>query len=89
MNLVTWMHMSLANQLTLNHFKTEYMIIGMRSNRKFKQTDVQSEIHISDTSIDRVKTTKLLCIYLDETLSLKTQIDQITKKIDAGLGILS
>ena len=41
--------MSLANQLTLNHFKTEYMIIGMRSNRKLKQIDMQSEIHISDT----------------------------------------
>ena len=54
------------NQLTLNHSKTEYIIVG--SNRKLNQIDMQSEIHIGGRLIDRVKTTKLLGINLDETL---------------------
>ena len=40
---------------------------------------MQSKIHICGRSIDRVITTKSLGIHLDETLSWKSQVDQITK----------
>ena len=75
-----------ANQLTINHSKTEYIIIG--SNRKLNQINMFSAIHIGGRSIDIFKTTKSLSINIDQTLSWKIQVDRITKKINAGFSIL-
>ena len=49
----TWMS---ANQLTLNHSKTEYMLVG--SNRRINQIHMQPHLHIGGRKIDRVKVTK-------------------------------
>ena len=79
----TWMS---ANQLTLNHSKTEYMIVG--SNRRINQIDMHSHIHIGGRKIDRVKITKSLGVKIDENLSWNAQVDQITNKVNAALSIL-
>jgi hypothetical protein len=65
-----------ANQLTLNHSKTEYMIVG--SNRRINQIDIR--IHIGGRKIDRVKVTKSLCIKIDENLSWNAQVNQVIKR---------
>ena len=81
----TWMS---ANQLTLNHSKTEYMIVG--SNRRINQIDIHPHIYIyiGGRKVDRVKITKSLGVKIDENLSWNAQVDQITNKVNAALGIL-
>ena len=50
----TWMS---SNQLTLNHSKTEYMIVG--SNRRINQIDIHPYKHIGGRKIDRVKNNQI------------------------------
>ena len=68
-----------ANKITLNMAKTEYMIIG--SNKKLKQIDMESYIHIRVNKIDKVKTTKSLGLMIDVSLTWNAQVDKITKKL--------
>ena len=76
-----------ANKLTLNKTKTEYIIIG--SNKRLKQIDLEPHIHIRESRIDRVKTTKSLGLMIDESLIWNAQVDKITGKVASGLGILT
>ena len=54
-NVSTWLS---ANKLTLNKMKTEYMIIVSNKRLKHSQIDLEPHIHIRESRIDRVKTTK-------------------------------
>ena len=82
-NVSVWLS---TNKLTLNMAKTEYMIIG--SNKKLKQIDIESYIHIGGNKIDKVKTTKSLGLMIDESLTWNAQVDKITKKVNSGFSIL-
>lgn len=84
-NLNKWLQ---VNKLSLNISKTEYMIIGSRQ-RLSAMTDNQAlEISIEGKEISRVNETKSLGVYIDETLSWKKHIDEISKKISSGIGAL-
>lgn len=78
-----WM---IANKLSLNVGKTEYMIIGSR--QRLSQVQYQPKISIGELEIRRVKSTKSLGLIIDETLTWSEQVDHITKKVITGLGIL-
>ena len=65
----------LANKLTLNKEKTEYMIIGSRQWLVKSNTD--PTITIGEANIKRVEQTKTLGIIVDEHLSWKNQISNI------------
>ena len=62
-NIYQWL---VANKLTLNVSKTEYMIIGSRNN--LSKINVDPTIKIGGESINRVKTTKSLGVVIDDKL---------------------
>ena len=75
-----------ANKLTLNTTKTEFMIIGSRHNlAKIKKDPI---ISIREKKIQRVRKTKSLEVIIDEKLDWKEQIDAISKKVSKGIGAL-
>ena len=78
-NVSTWLS---ANKLTLNKMKTEYMIIGSNKRLKHSQIHLEPHIHIGESRIDRVKTTKSLGLMIDESLIWNAQVDKITGKVN-------
>ena len=68
--------------------KTEYMVIGSNKRLKHSQIDLEPHIHIRESRIDRVKTTKSLGLMIDESLIWNAQVDRITGKVNSRLGIL-
>ena len=71
------------NKLSLNIDKTHFMLFkGKRKIRK------GIEIKIDNRMINQVSETKFLGIYIDENLSWKSHIQNITKKVARATGIL-
>jgi hypothetical protein len=59
----------LANRLTLNKEKTEYMIIG--SKQRLAKIKNEQELKLGETNINRVKYTKTLGVIVDEQFTWK------------------
>ena len=78
-NLHCWL---LANKLTLNASKSEYMIIGSR--KRLLPLDTDPHVFI----IDRVDNTKTLGIFTDENITWKTHINHVCKKVSKSIGVL-
>ena len=72
-----------ANRLTLNVSKTEYMIIGCRHN--LGKIDKDSVIKIGSETVNRVHTSKRLGVIIDDKLKWEDQIDSI---ISRGIGAI-
>ena len=72
----------LANKLTLNASKSEYMIIGSR--KRLLPLDTDPHVFI----IDRVDNTKTLGIFTDENITWKTHINHVCKKVSKSIGVL-
>ena len=75
-----------ANKLTLNASKTEFMLIGSR--QRLSTFDKSPSLSIDDKSIKQVSSTKSLGVHIDENLSWNVHIESIAKKIVSGLGAL-
>jgi hypothetical protein len=75
-NIYQWL---VANKLTLNVSKTEYMIIGSRNN--LSKINVDPTIKIGGESVNRVKTTNSLGVVIDDKLKREDHIDSISKKV--------
>ena len=76
----------IANKLTLNKSKTEFMLIGSRQR-------LRSFVHSPSLKIGRAQTsqvpsTKSLGIYIDENLTWNVHIENLSKKIASGIGAL-
>ena len=84
-NLQRWL---IANRLSLNIAKTEFMVIG--SNQRIHAlSNNQIHIEIDGKSIKRVEETKSLVLFIDEHLSWRTNhIEEISKKISSAIGTL-
>ena len=76
----------LANKLTLNKDKTEYMLIG--SHQRLSTVETDPILEFGDTKIKRVKHAKSLGIIIDEQLLWKNQIEAISGKVSKGIGML-
>ena len=76
----------IANKLTLNSSKTEFMLIGSRQRLSTFQT--VPSLSIGDNPINQVKSTKSLGVFLDCNLSWNIHIDKLCKKIASGIGAL-
>ena len=74
-----------ANKLSLNVKKTHFMIFKTK-RKKLNQT---LSIEINNQKIPKVKCTKFLGLYIDDELSWKYHIDQITTKISKMTGIMA
>ena len=82
-NVNQWL---IANKLTLNQSKTEFMLIGSRQRLRTFQS--APNLTINGTPIKQVSQDKSLGVYVDENLSWTTHINEITKKIASGIGAL-
>ncbi len=76
----------LANKLTLNKDKTEYMIIGLRQRLSNIETD--PTIELGESKIKRVKHSKTLGIIIDDQLLWKKQVETTVSKVSKGIGML-
>ena len=83
LNINQWL---IANKLTLNLTKTEFMLIGSR--QKLKNLPISRTLEINGTQISRVDVTKSLGVLIDEHLTWSNHIDSISKKISSGTGAI-
>ena len=75
----------LANKLTLNKSKTEFMLIGSRQRlRSFVRHS--PSLNIGGAQISQVPSTKSLGIYIDENLTWNVHIENLSRKIASGIG---
>jgi hypothetical protein len=70
----------IANRLTLNQSKTEFMLIGSRQRIATFRSVPCSEI--DGVPIDKVLQAKSLGVYLDENLSWNIQINELITQKD-------
>ena len=83
-NLHQWL---LANRLSLNVAKTEFMIIGSRQ-RLLVHDNEHIRIEIDVKTIKRVNETKSLGLQIDEHLTWARHVENISKKIASAIGAL-
>ena len=72
------------NRLKLNVKKSNYIIIDF-SGRK---TD-EIQLKFGDNYLEKVKTTKILGLIIDERISFKSHIDSVCNKLSSRIGLLS
>ncbi len=82
-NIHQWI---VANKLTLNVGKTEYMIIGTR--QKLKNFSREMNINIGGKNVTQVVSKKALGIIIHDESRWDEQIDNISKKVSQGIGML-
>ena len=80
-NINRWL---IANKLTLNMTKTEFMLIGSR--QKLNSLSAFPVLEINGAQLNRVNFTKSLGVLIDENLTWSNHINAITKKISSGIG---
>ena len=81
-NLNSWL---IANRLSLNITKTEFVVIGSPQRMNATQNDIAVRIH--DREINRVEI-KSLGMHIDRHLSWSEHIHKISKKISSTIGTL-
>ena len=81
-NITSWLS---CNKLSLNVKKTHYMLC----KAKRKKLDQTFEIKINDQQIDKVNYRNLLGLYIDDELSWRKHIDQISTKISKMTEIMT
>ncbi|CAB3989406.1 Hypothetical predicted protein [Paramuricea clavata] len=83
-NIHQWL---LANKLTLNKDKTEYMIIGSRQ-RISNLVLTDPKIELGESVIKQVHKSKTLGVIIDEHLLWNHQIQNIVTKASKGIGMM-
>ena len=71
----------IANKLTLNMTKIEFMLIGSR--QRLCTLTVPPRPSINGSPIEHVTTTKSLGVFIDDKLTWRSHIDKLTRKIAA------
>ena len=83
-NLKKWL---IANKLSLNVAKTEFMLIG--SKRMIKSvSNLQPNVVIENKQIKQVHECKTLGVTVDQNLSWKSNTENICRKITSGISAL-
>ena len=76
-----------AYKLSLNVAKTEFMVTSSRQKLQ-SLTDNTMNIHIDGVPINQTNQSKSLGLIIDENLSWKAHIHEISKKVSSGIGAL-
>ena len=84
-NLQNWL---LANQLSLNVFKTEYMYFASDYNLSNLGIFVIDPLKIGEQPITRVQSTKSLGNVFDQRLVWEEHFDSLCKRVSSGLAAL-
>ena len=79
----TWL---LANKLTLNIKKTEYVLIGSR--QRLSQASADPILSMGSEGIKRVSSTITLGVVVDECITWSDHVDKVAKKAAKGIGML-
>ena len=74
----------LANRLSLNVVKTEFILIG--SAHKLNNIVAQPDLNINHVKIKQVHKATVLGVELDDKLSWNKHIDKVAKKVTSGIG---
>ena len=82
-NIYQWL---LSNKLTLNIEKTEYMIIGTR--QRLAKIQENTTVSCGGKLWKQVYSKKTLGVLIDDNLCWNEQIDNISKKVSKGIGML-
>ena len=69
----------LANKLSLNVVKTEFILIG--SAQKLNSTVIQPNIEVNQVKINRVGNATVLGVEIDDRLSWDSHIGKVAKKV--------
>ena len=80
LNINRWL---IANKLTLNMTKSEFMLIASR--QKLNSLSVLPGLEINGTQLNRVNFTKSLGVLIDENLTWSNHINAISKRISSGI----
>ena len=75
-----------ANRLTLNQSKTEFMLIGSR--QRISTFNSSPSLTINDVPNKQVSHTKSLGVHIDENLTWNVHIEKLCKKVASGIGAL-
>ena len=78
---------SRATKSSLNVAKTEFMVISSRQKLQ-SLNDYTMNIHIDGVPINQSNQSKSLGLIIDENLSWKAHIHEISKKVSSGIGAL-
>ena len=82
-NVKKWL---IANKLTLNMTKTEFMLIGSRQRLCALTNPPIPEIN--GAPITQVSVAKSLGVLIDNNLNWSSHVDKLTKKVASGIGAL-
>ena len=76
----------MANKLTVNVKKTNYVIFKVRQKQL---PSVLFNIRINNETIERKSHTKFLGVYVDENLNWKEHVNLIADKVSKSIGIVT
>ena len=76
-----------ANKLSLNVTKTKYSLFHPAAKKRFLKDPIPT-LKMDNTAIDRENVTKFLGVLIDENLSWKPHINNVSTKISKSIGIL-
>jgi hypothetical protein len=82
-NIHQWL---LANKLTLNKDKTEYIIAGSR--QRISKNEGDPEVKLGNCNIKRVKETKTFGVIIDDQLKWNAHIDNVVTKVSKAIGMI-
>ena len=80
LNISKWL---IANKLTLNMTKTEFMLIGSR--QKLKTLTASPVLSINGTLVNQVSTSQSLGVLIDANLTWDSHIEKLAKNIASGI----
>ena len=82
-NINKWL---IANKLTLNMTKTEFILIGSR--QKLSTLTASPVLNINGIPINQVSTSKSLGVLIDANLTWGSHIEKLAKKITSGIAAI-
>ena len=76
----------IANRLTLNVLKTEFMLVGSR--QRVATLTQELDLSINGISLKRVNSSQCLGVEIDEFLTWDAHISSVSKKVSSGIGVI-
>ena len=83
LNISKWL---IANKLTLNMSKTEFMLIGSR--QKLNTLTASPVLNINGTPLNQVSTSKSLGVLIDANLTWGSHIERLAKTVASGIAAI-
>ena len=76
----------IANRLTLNVLKTEFMLVGSR--QRVATLTQELDLSINGISLKRVNSSKCLGVEIDEFFTWDAHVTSVSQKVSSGIGVI-